>query len=107
MGDCRPVLEGLLTDEDDVLMCGKINWRPRGGLELRLPENIYVGLYPIYVAPRINSRHKLPVSLWPEIAERRKSQSLRQLARGYGVSHEAVRRVLASGINLAQHQFRE
>ena len=68
---------------------------PRG-LGLLLPENIYVGLYPIYVAPRINSRHKLPVSLWPEIAERRKSQSLRQLAGEYGASHEAIRRTLAA-----------
>ena len=65
-----------------------------GGLELLLPENIYVGLYPIYVAPRISSRHNLPASLWPKLAERHKTESLRKLAEEYGASHEAVRRTL-------------
>ncbi len=87
----RPEFKPFFDLQYEGLSQGVLQMRPRGGLELLLPENIYVGLYPIYVAPRINSRHKLPVSLWPEIAERRKSQSLRQLARGYGVSHEAVR----------------
>jgi len=31
---------------------------------------------------------------WPELAEKRNTKSLRQLAKEYGLSHEAVRRTL-------------
>jgi hypothetical protein len=31
---------------------------------------------------------------WPEVVEKCKSRSLRQLAKEYGVSHETVRRTL-------------
>lgn len=33
-------------------------------------------------------------SQWPEILERGKTKSLRQIAKEYGVSHEAIRRTL-------------
>ena len=36
----------------------------------------------------------VPPSLWPELAELANTQSLRQLARHFGTSHEAVRRAL-------------
>ena len=36
-------------------------------------------------------RRKVPRELWADLAERSKSESLRQLARSYGLSHEAVR----------------
>jgi DNA-binding winged helix-turn-helix (wHTH) protein len=42
----------------------------------------------------IVSRYRLHPSLWPEVAQRHTTHSLRQLAREYGVSHEAVRRTL-------------
>jgi len=33
-------------------------------------------------------------SLWPELIEKYKTRSLREIAQEYGVSHEAVRRAL-------------
>jgi predicted ArsR family transcriptional regulator len=36
----------------------------------------------------------LPCELWKELAKRHSTQSLRQLAKEYGISHEAVRRAL-------------
>ena len=40
------------------------------------------------------SRHKISPAALPEIREKRKTKSLRQLAQEYGVSHEAVRSAL-------------
>ena len=37
---------------------------------------------------------EIPASVWAELADRYKTQSLRDLAKEYGVSHETVRRVL-------------
>jgi len=74
-------------------------WRPRRDSESLLPENIYTGLYPLFLAPQINSRHKLPLYLWGELAERHKTESLRQLGKEHGVSHESLRRALASAKN--------
>ena len=90
----RPEFKPFFDLQYEGLSQGVLHMRPRGGLELLLPENIYVGLYPIYVAPRISSRHNLPASLWPKLAERHKTESLRKLAEEYGASHEAVRRTL-------------
>jgi hypothetical protein len=39
-------------------------------------------------------RYRLPPELWPEIQQRAKRRSLRQLAAAYGVSHEAIRRIV-------------
>ena len=38
--------------------------------------------------------HRLPPDVWPEIQERAKRESLRHLAAEYGVSHEAIRRIV-------------
>jgi len=54
-----------------------------------------LGLYPVFVSLPLQTNHKLSPSLWPELAERNKTESLRQLAKEYGVSHEAIRRTLA------------
>ncbi len=36
----------------------------------------------------------MPPERWPEVVERARDESLRQLARAYGVSHNAIRTVL-------------
>lgn len=56
-----------------------------------------MGLYPICMIPPIESHHNIQPSYWPELIEQHKDKSLRELAREYGVSHEAVRRTLAAG----------
>lgn len=66
------------------------------GSELPLPEGSKTGLYPLGVISPTESHRKIPVSLWPELAERSGDESLRDLAYVYGVSHEAVRRTLRS-----------
>ena len=53
-----------------------------------------LGLYPVIAAVPQKTNHKIPQHLWPEIAKERKTKSLRQLAKSYGVSHEAARRTL-------------
>ena len=54
-----------------------------------------LGLYPVFADIPTNTRLRIPPYLWPELAERHKTESLRQLAKEYGVSHEAIRRTLA------------
>jgi hypothetical protein len=41
--------------------------------------------------------HRLPPEVWPENSKRVISESLRQLAAEYGVSHEAIRRIVRTG----------
>ena len=72
-----------------------IKWRPRGGLELLLPENNSAGLYPVCINPPLDSHYKIPMSKWPVLLERHKTESLRNIAKDYGVSHEAVRRTIS------------
>ena len=48
---------------------------------------------PIKAVPAHNGR-KIPPSVLPELLEKHKTQSLRELAKEYGVSHEAVRNAL-------------
>src|SRR5262249_40541744 len=38
--------------------------------------------------------HRLPPEVWPEIQQRARRESLRHLAVEYGVSHEAIRRIV-------------
>jgi hypothetical protein len=38
--------------------------------------------------------HRLLPDLWPKIQQRAKQESLRHLAKEYGVSHEAIRRIV-------------
>jgi len=70
--------------------------RPRGGLNPYL-QYLEIGLFPFYLfaVPVVGSKGKLPSRLFPELIERHRTQSLRQLANEYGVSHEAVRRAIA------------
>jgi DNA-binding transcriptional regulator YhcF (GntR family) len=53
-----------------------------------------LGLYPVIETVPQKTNYKIPQHLWPEIAKEHKINSLRQLARGYGVSHETVRRMI-------------
>ena len=42
--------------------------------------------------------HKIPQELWPEIVERSKVKTYRELADEYEVSYEAIRRVLNAAL---------
>jgi DNA-binding phage protein len=53
-----------------------------------------LGLYPVIGAVPQKTNHKIPSHLWPEVVQRRQTESLRAIAQDYGVSHEAVRRTL-------------
>jgi len=64
-----------------------------------------MGLYPVFVWLPLKTTHRLSPSLWPELAERHKTESLRQLAEEYGVSHEAVRRALRTAVDRNRHRF--
>jgi hypothetical protein len=77
---------------------GVLTIRPRGGLELLLPENISDGLYPVCVTPPNSSHYKIPESLWSNLVIQSEKKSLRCLSREFGVSHESIRRTLL-GIN--------
>ena len=52
--------------------------------------------YQVYASPPSPINSKLPPILLGELIERRKTHSLRQLAREYGVSHETVRKALTA-----------
>ena len=64
------------------------------------PAALFPAYYPVpalSVAPEPPPRQKrlhLSPALWPEIAERARSASLRDLAAEYGVSHETIRAVV-------------
>ena len=73
----------------------KSNWRPRGDSTSYL-QDLEVGLFPVIVSVPFRRGHNLPPSVWSKLAERHRTQSLRQLAKEYGVSHEAIRRTLAA-----------
>jgi hypothetical protein len=70
--------------------------RPRGDSGSNVQHTAYLLeiLYPAISQPV--TTYKLPCRLWKELAKRHSTQSLRQLAKEYGVSHEAVRRALAA-----------
>ena len=50
--------------------------------------------YRVYTSPPSSINSKLPPVLLGELIERRKTHSLRQLAREYGVSHETIRKAV-------------
>jgi hypothetical protein len=66
-----------------------------GGLR-GVMQYLNAGFYPVQAPHRLfmNRRGKLKPSTWSEVVEQHKVKSLRSLAKEYGVSHEAVRRVL-------------
>jgi hypothetical protein len=53
-----------------------------------------LGLYPVLVSTpdRANRNYRISTALWPQLPEKCKTRSLRQVARDYGASHETVRR---------------
>ncbi len=55
-----------------------------------------LGLCPIFTLDQEEpgKDFKIPYNEWPKLIEHSKVKSLRSIARDYGVSHEAVRRVL-------------
>jgi hypothetical protein len=71
----------------------------RGGMQY-----LEVGLFPVTSPLHLTIvwRGKIQPEHWPEVVERLKTKSLRQLAREYGVSHEAVRRMLQAINRLIQ-----
>ena len=73
----------------------RFNALHRWGSSPHVPENLGVGLYPIWAEPCLATRHKISAEMWPELIEKRKTKTLRQVARDYGVSYEAMRRMLA------------
>ncbi len=72
--------------------------RPRWGSGSYL-QYLDQGLFPVVSQIPINGSLKVPEHLWPELVEQHKTKSLRQLAKQYGVSHEAVRRTLAAALD--------
>ncbi len=70
-----------------------------GRLRERYTPAVFPSRYPVppppavapELAPPPQKRPHLPRTLWPEIAERARSASLRDLAMEYGVSHETIR----------------
>jgi hypothetical protein len=59
-------------------------------------QYLEVGLFPLNAPDYLSVvwTGKIRHEHWLEIAEQHKTKSLRQLATEYGVSHEAVRRIL-------------
>ncbi len=90
----QPEFEPFFDLQYDRKSNYKLVVRPRGASASYL-QDLETGLFPVIVSVPFRSGHKLLPSIWPEVAERHKTESLRQLAKGYGVSHEAVRRTLA------------
>ena len=74
-----------------------LRWRPRGdsGSEVRYTAYDITALCP-QIKPAAVSRSRIPRSAWPEPSEHNQTKTLRELAKDYGVSHEAVRRALKS-----------
>ena len=54
------------------------------------------GLYPVWAQPVTQSRSKVPIPLWTELAYRLSTGSLRTVAKEYGIAHETARRIAAS-----------
>jgi len=53
-----------------------------------------LGLYPVFTDIPTNTHSRIPRDLRPELIKRYQTESLRSLAKKYGVSHEAVRRAI-------------
>ena len=57
---------------------------------------IELGLFPIFVfeQEQPGKDFKIPFDEWPQVIEQSKTKSLRCIAQDYGVSHEAIRRLI-------------
>jgi hypothetical protein len=96
----KQVPKGRLITIIEVCRARVLGIRPRGDSNPYL-QYIEIGLFPVYISavPVVGSKVKLPIRLVPELTERHRTQSLRQLASEYGVSHETVRRTIARARN--------
>ena len=72
----------------------KYQVRPRWDSNRLLPENDKGALYPIDATDDIHWNGKIDPSQWAGLVKKCQTKSLRQVAKEYGVSHEAVRRTL-------------
>jgi len=63
-------------------------------------QYLEIDLFLVYTTAvsAVRDKGKLPSRLVPELTERHRTQSLRQLANEYGVSHETVRRAIAESV---------
>ncbi len=75
-----------------ILLPGKRSARGAGFYAVYL----HFGFYPVQAPIQLTIvwRGKLSPSEWPEVSMKHKIESLRQLARKYEISHEAVMRAL-------------
>ncbi len=77
--------------------CHPVTVEIRGSNPLGVADSTFLlilGIHPVFVSLLLKIRHKLPSSVWRELAERHRAKSLRQLSKEYNVSHESVRRVI-------------
>ena len=85
-----------------LLLFGVVKYGDPEGLWLG-KQYLGMGLFPVnapdYLVVGWNG--KITISLLPELVQSRKTESLRQLANEYGVSHEAIRRTIARAKNSA------
>lgn len=88
--------EDKRTPDRDPVSAKSLNQRPRGGSDyhVRLYVETFPVLAPLYLTVPSRTGRKLSPYLWSEIIARHETESLRALAKEYGVSHEAVRRAL-------------
>lgn len=56
---------------------------------------VEAGLYPVWTVPVTKSRCKVPAPVWAELAGRLAHESLRTVAKDYGISHETARQIAA------------
>jgi len=63
---------------------------------------VELGLYPVLVPEQTQQGKdfKIPYEEWLQVIEYSKVKSLRYIAKDYGVSYEAVRRVLNAAISV-------
>jgi hypothetical protein len=63
-----------------------------------LMQYLKSGLFPVCAPAHLLAfwNGTLPPSVWSQLVERHRTESLRQLAKEYGISHEAIRRTLAA-----------
>jgi hypothetical protein len=63
-------------------------------------QYLEIDLFLVYTTAvsAVRDKGKLPSRLVPELTERHRTQSLRQLANQYGVSHETVRYAIAESV---------
>ena len=75
-----------------------MKWRPRGGMEpdVRLFDESYPVEAPPHLTIPSRPSRRLSPYLWGESKVRHKTQSIRQVAGEYGVSHETIRRTLSA-----------